>query len=100
MEGIIDSALKWLTHNKSESNVASAAHEHIIENLLAEIKRLEAAHAKLNEHAHKLTAERELEVKRAAAEECAVICETALDYAVRNYGCALEIRRKFGLVHP
>jgi hypothetical protein len=51
------------------------------------------------EEVHKLSAERELEVKRATAEECAVICETAIDYAVRNYGCALEIRKKFGLYH-
>lgn len=99
MEGIIDVALKWLTNNKSEPSAASTAHEHIIENLLAEIKRLEAANAKMAEQAHKLTAERELEVIRATAEECAVICETAVDYAVRNYGCSREIRRKFGLSH-
>jgi hypothetical protein len=99
VEGIIDVALKWLTNNKSEPSAASIAHEHIIENLLAEIRRLEAANVKITEQARKLAAERELEVKRATAEECAVICETALDYAVRNYGCALEIRRKFGLIH-
>lgn len=99
MEGIIDVALKWLTNNKSEPSAASTAHEHIIENLLAEIKRLEAANARMAEQAHKLTAERELEVIRATAEECAVICETAVDYAVRNYGCSREIRKKFGLSH-
>lgn len=99
MEGIIDVALKWLTNNKSEPSAASTAHEHIIENLLAEIKRLEAANAKMAEQAHKLTAEKELEVIRATAEECAVICETAVDYAVRNYGCSREIRKKFGLSH-
>jgi hypothetical protein len=99
MDGIIDVALKWLTTNKAEPSAASTAHEHIIENLLAEIKRLEAKNARTEEQVHKLTAERELEVRRATAEECAVICETAIDYAVRNYGCALEIRRKFGLFH-
>jgi hypothetical protein len=99
VEGIIDIALKWLTNNKSEPSAASTAHEHIIENLLAEIKRLEVANTKIAEQANKLTAEKELELRRATAEECAVICETAIDYAVRNYGCSLEIRRKFGLIH-
>lgn len=96
MENIVDVALKWLTNGGNEHNKAPVADQHIVESLLNEIKRLETANARMAEEMKRFRTERESEIKLATAEECAVICETA-DYVTRNYGCAREIRKKFGL---
>jgi len=96
MDGIIAMAHQWLAGTRKESGVASATDEHIIESLLAEIQRIEAINAARTEEVRALKADRADETRRATAEECAVICETA-DYLVRSYGCAREIRKHFGL---
>lgn len=96
MDGIITMAVNWLEGNKKASKCSGEIHEHIIETLLKEIKRIEEINVKNREEIQRLGREKGEEIRLATAEECAVICETA-DYVVRNYGCAREIRKKFGL---
>lgn len=96
MDGIITMAVNWLEGNKKSAEPTSTIHERIIENLLTEIKRMEANSIKDKEEMKRLSKEKINEIRLATAEECAVICETA-DYLVRNYGCAREIRKKFNL---
>jgi hypothetical protein len=96
MDGIITMAVNWLDGNRKNPCESTATHEHIIESLLTEIKRIETINANLTEEMHQFNIDKTREIKLTTAEECAVICETA-DYVVRNYGCAREIRKKFGL---
>lgn len=99
MGGIVSMALQWLTHEKDSPGSSDQTSHHIIESLLAEIRRVEATNAKILEDDRHLKTDAVDELKAvrmAVAEECAVICETA-DYAVRSYGCAREIRLKYGL---
>jgi hypothetical protein len=96
MDGIVAVAQQWLSSKKKSAGTI-VSNEHIIESLLAEIKRIEAVNVKLAEEIYRIRTDRDRDIARAAAEECAVICETA-DYVIRNYGCAHEIRKKFGLI--
>ena len=96
MDGIITMAVHWLEGSKKAPGPEAAAHEHIVESLLAEIKRIEAVNARVAEEMERLKTDKAKEIRLATAEACAVICETA-DYVIRNYGCAREIRRRFGL---
>ncbi|MDD2366011.1 MAG: hypothetical protein PHN84_07585 [Desulfuromonadaceae bacterium] len=96
MDGIITMAVNWLEGNRKTSKESTEIHEHIIESLLKEIKRIEEINLKNREDMQTLSREKGEAIRLATAEECAVICETA-DYLVRNYGCAREIRKKFGL---
>ncbi len=96
MDGIITMAVQWLEGSKKTPGTATTINTHIVETLLAEIKRIEAVNVKMTEEIHRFETDRAKEIRLATAEACAVICETA-DYAVRNYGCAREIRKKFGL---
>lgn len=96
MDGIAAKARQWLAHSKKELPVHPEAHEHIVESLLAEIKRLESINEELAEEVYRLRNDGVQEIRRAVAEECAVLCETA-DYLIRSYGCAKEIRKQFGV---
>jgi hypothetical protein len=96
MDGIMAAARQWLA-SSNKAPGTTAAHEHIVESLLAEITRIEALNVTLAEEVNRLITVGATETRRAVAEECAVICETA-DYVVRNYGCAREIRKQFGLL--
>ena len=96
MSGIVEKASQWLAGEKKTSGQPHLTHQHIIESLLAEIRRVEAANANYVEELKLFKTVGVNEVRLAVAEECAVICETA-DYVVRSYGCAREIRIKFGL---
>jgi hypothetical protein len=96
MSGIAALAMQWLTADKKVPGSAEYTSHHIIESLLAEIRRVEAVNIRIAEDLVQLRTEGMLECRLAVAEECAVICETA-DYVVRSYGCAHEIRLKFGL---
>ena len=89
-------ANKWIMGDKAAPDSTELTGHHIIESLLAEIKRIEAINSKLIEEVQRLKTDGAKELRFAVAEECAVICETA-DYLVRSYGCAREIRKKFGL---
>lgn len=93
MNEIVAFAKRWLS---GEDAVHAKNSHHVIENLLAEIHRIHDLNAKLSKECQRLQLEGAKDITLAVAEECAVICETA-DYAVRSYGCAHEIRRKFGL---
>jgi len=96
MSGIVAMARQWLAGEQKVSCNQLVTHQHIIESLLAEIKRVEDVNAKLTEEVQRLKSDGVKELRLAVAEECAVICETA-DYVIRSYGCAMEIRKKFGL---
>ena len=96
MGGIIAMAKEWLTGDKTSPRSPEITSHYIIESLLTEIQRIDAVNAKTLEEVKRLKTEGVQSVRLAVAEECAVICETA-DYAIRNYGCAHEIRIKFGL---
>ncbi|HBA72124.1 MAG TPA: hypothetical protein DER40_07450 [Geobacter sp.] len=96
MSGIVAMARQWLAGEQKVPGNQLVTHQHIIESLLAEIKRIEDANAKLNGEVQRLKSDGVKELRFAVAEECAVICETA-DYVIRSYGCAMEIRKKFGL---
>lgn len=96
MSGIVAMANKWIMGDKTAQDSTEITGHHIIESLLAEIKRIEAINTKLMEENQRLKTDGVMEIRFAVAEECAVICETA-DYLVRSYGCAREIRKKFGL---
>lgn len=96
MVGIAALAKKWLTGDTSPHVSMEVTSHHLIESLLAELQRLETANFKAAEEVKRLRTEGVNEIRLAVAEECAVICETA-DYVVRSYGCAREIRLKFGL---
>jgi demethoxyubiquinone hydroxylase (CLK1/Coq7/Cat5 family) len=106
MSGIVAMASQWLIGDKSVPDSMEMTSHHIIESLLGEIQRLEAANARLAGDVELLKVD-EVKLKTdgvkdaglAVAEECAVICETA-DYVVRSYGCAREIRMKYGLPLP
>lgn len=93
MSGILAMAREWLAGDSAPSEITS---HHIIESLLAEIQRMEAVNAKAQEDLRQLKTEGVKEIRLAVAEECARICEDA-DYVVRSYGCAREIRIKFGI---
>jgi hypothetical protein len=97
MDGIVTKAKQWLAHNAKEAVANTEAHEHIVESLVAEIKRIEAVNIDLAEQVYRLRTEGVEDIRKAAAEECAVICETT-EYLVRSYGCAKEIRKHFGLI--
>lgn len=99
MSDIVTLATQWLTAGNTTPKSTKISNYHIIESLLAEIQRLEGSSAKAVEEVAKLKTEGANDLRRAVAEECAVICETA-DYVVRSYGCAHEIRIKFGLPIP
>jgi hypothetical protein len=96
MNDIVTLATQWLTADKAAPKNTTTTNYHIIESLLAEIQRLEAGNAAASAELAQLKTESAHETRTAVAEECAVICETA-DYVVRSYGCAHEIRVKFGL---
>lgn len=96
MSGIVAMARQWLAGEQKVPGNQLITHQHIIESLLAEIKRVEDVNAKLTEEVRRLKSEGVKELRLAVAEECAVICESA-DYVIRSYGCAMEIRKKFGL---
>lgn len=96
MSSIVALAKQWLVADKATPNSTDITNHHIIESLLAEIQRLEAVNAALSVEMKRLTTDGVNDIRRAVAEECAVICETA-EYVVRSYGCAREIRIKFGL---
>ena len=93
MNEIVALAKRWLT---GEAAVPEKNGHHVVENLLAEIHRIQDLNARLAKECQRLQLEGAKDITLAVAEECAVICETA-DYAVRSYGCAHEIRIKFGL---
>lgn len=94
--GIVGMAMQWLAGEKTAADNTVITQQHIIESLLSEIQRMEAINTKTSEEVQKLKTDGVNEIRLAAAEECAVICETA-DYVIRSYGCAREIRKKFGL---
>lgn len=96
MSGIVEIAKQWLAGEKSAPGSTVLTQQHVIESLLAEIQRIEAIGVKASEEVQRLKTDGVNEIRLAVAEECAVICETA-DYVVRSYGCASEIRKKFGL---
>ena len=96
MSGIVALARQWLTSDKKTLGSSEQTSHHIIESLLAEIKRVEAINVEIAEDLIRLRTDGVDEIRREVAEECAVICETA-DYVVRSYGFAREIRLKFGL---
>jgi|GEM_PF-2656126 len=96
MSGIVAIAKEWLAGEKTASGNTTITNQHIIESLLAEIQRIEAINAKVPEETQRLKTEGAKDIRRAVAEECAVLCETA-DYVVRSYGCSREIRKTFGL---
>ena len=96
MSGIVAMAKEWLTGDKTSPRSPEITSHHIIESLLTEIQRIEVVNAKVLEEVQKLKTDGVKGIRAAVAEECAVICETA-DYVVRSYGCAHEIRMKFGL---
>lgn len=96
MSGIVAIARQWLAGEKSPASGAAITHQQIIESLLSEIQRVEALNYSLAREVQRLENDGAKEIRLATAEECAVICETA-DYVVRSYGCAREIRKKFGL---
>lgn len=93
MNEIVALAKRWLT---GENSVPEKNGHHVVENLLAEIHRIHDLNTKLIKECQRLQLEGAKDITLAVAEECAVICETA-DYALRSYGCAHEIRIKFGL---
>ena len=96
MSGIVAIARQWLAGEKAPTGGAAITHQHIIESLLSEIQRVETLNFSLAGEIQRLETDGAKEIRLAVAEECAVICETA-DYVVRSYGCAREIRMKFGL---
>lgn len=96
MNGVVALAKQWLVGDKVAPDSVEITGHHIIENLLAEIHRIEGVNEKMAEEITRLKTDGAEDIRRAVAEECAVICETA-DYVVRSYGCAREIRVKFGL---
>lgn len=96
MSEIIEKARKWLSGENDLSGCEKVTSHLIIESLLSEIQRVEAANAKVLAEFQRLKTDGAKELRLSVAEECAVICETA-DYVVRSYGCAHEIRKKFGL---
>lgn len=96
MNSIVALARKWLVGEHSTATSQEISSHKIIEDLLAEIHRIEEVNVRLAGECQRLRLEGAKEISLAVAEECAVICETA-DYAVRSYGCAHEIRIKFGL---
>ncbi len=96
MSGIVAMAKQWLAGDTISPANPEITNHHIIESLLMEIQRIEAINVKALEELQQLKTEGAKGARSAVAEECAVICETA-DYVVRSYGCAREIRLKFGL---
>lgn len=96
MSDIVALSKQWLASEKTVPGSTSVTNFHIIETLLAEIQRIEAVNSKLSEEVLRIKTEGENTLRFEVAEECAVICETA-DYVVRSYGCAREIRLRFGL---
>lgn len=92
MNEIVALAKRWLTGDTAHARNG----QHVVENLLAEIHRIHELNGRLAKECQRLQLEGAKDITLAVAEECAVICETA-DYAVRSYGCAHEIRIKFGL---
>lgn len=96
MTGIVSMAMQWLSGDKTAPHNAEITQHLIIESLLAEIRRVENVNLQMAEELRQIRLKGEEDLRRAVAEECAVICETA-DYAVRSYGCSHEIRVKFGL---
>ncbi len=96
MNGIVALARQWLAGDTTAPDSTEITSHHIIESLLTEIQRIEAVNARILEDDQLLKTDGVKELRRAVAEECAVICETA-EYVVRSYGCAREIRIKFGL---
>jgi 2-polyprenyl-6-methoxyphenol hydroxylase-like FAD-dependent oxidoreductase len=96
MIGIVEIAKQWLAGEKSSPVSPAITQQHIIESLLAEIQRIEAVGIKASEEVQRLKTDGVNEIRLEVAEECAVICETA-DYVIRSYGCATEIRKKFGI---
>ncbi|MDD2272676.1 MAG: hypothetical protein PHP95_13665 [Desulfuromonadaceae bacterium] len=96
MSGVVARAKQWLVGDKVDPGSIEITGHYIIENLLAEIHRIEGVTEKMAADIKRLKTEGVEDARRAVAEECAVICETA-DYVVRSYGCAREIRVKFGL---
>jgi hypothetical protein len=95
MSDIVTIAKKWLSGDKVASSSSESSY-HIIDTLLAEIHRVEDLNVTLTQECQRLKCEGVKDITLAVAEECAVICETA-EYAVRSYGCAHAIRKKFGL---
>ena len=93
MNEIVALAKRWLT---GEDAVQAKNSHQMIEKLLAEVHRIHDLNATLAKECQRLQLEGAKDITLAVAEECAVICETA-DYSVRSYGCAHEIRMKFGL---
>lgn len=96
MSGIVAMARQWLEGDKTSPASTEITSHHIIESLLAEIHRVVAVNSRISEELQRLKTDGATEARRVVAEECAVICETA-DYVTRSYGCAREIRIKFGL---
>lgn len=96
MSSIVSMAKQWLAGDNTAPDSTEITNHHIIESLLAEIQRIEVVNSKLSEEVKRLKTDGARDVQLAVAEECAIICETA-DYVVRSYGCAREIRIKFGL---
>lgn len=96
MNDVVAISKQWLARVKTIPGSTLVTDFHIIESLLAEIKRIESVNREIAEELQRIKTDGEYEIKHKIAEECAVICETA-DYVVRSYGCAHEIRMKFGL---
>lgn len=96
MSGIVAMAKQWLAGDKTVPGSLAMTSHHIIESLLTEIQRIDNVNAKIADDIQQLKSEGAKCIRLAVAEECAIICETA-DYVVRSYGCAREIRKKFGL---
>lgn len=96
MSGLVATVKQWLEGERTTAGSTDINSHHIIESLLSEIQRIEALNITLAEELQRLQTKGADDLRREVAEECAVICETA-EYVVRSYGCAREIRLKFGL---
>lgn len=96
MSGIVAMVKQWLEGETTSAGSTEITSHYIIESLLSEIQRIEAINADITEELQRIQTNGVDDIRRAVAEECAVICETA-EYVVRSYGCAREIRLKFGL---
>ncbi len=96
MNDVVEISKQWLAREKIVPGSTTVTNFHIIESLLSEIQRIEATNSKMSEELLRIKTNGDNDLRCAVAEECAVICETA-DYVVRSYGCAREIRMRFGL---
>jgi hypothetical protein len=93
---IVDVARDWLHVGHKVDTNAKATQQSLIEGLLVEISRLETLNRAAANEITRVQTEAAQNLRLSTAEECAVICET-VDYVTRSYGCAREIRIRFGL---